>query len=184
MHSFHVLIASIGRPSLQRMIDSLSPQLRTCDHVTIVFDGVSAVPIDCSGAVFQLHVVEQRPALGSWGHGIRNAYARKLQKTDFVLHADDDDVYLPGVFDKLRVLCKSPMCLYIAKFKRSDGTIFPLQTYVKEGEIGTPCGIIPFDLNPLGTWLPRRGGDGKFYEAISRRAKFTKFLDLLIYECC
>jgi len=183
MTSFHVLIASIGRPSLQRMIDSLISQLRACDHVTVVFDGVVAIPIDCIGALFQLHTTEQSPALGSWGHGIRNTYARKIQRTDFVMHADDDDIYLPGTFDRLRELCKSRVCLYIAKFKRSNGTIFPLQTYVKEGEIGTPCGIIPFDLNPLGTWLPRRGGDGKFYEAISRKAKFIKFLDILIYEC-
>ncbi len=165
------------------MIDSLASQLRNCDHVTIVFDGVAAIPVDISGSLAQVHMIEQTPALGSWGHGIRNAYAKKLQRTDFVMHGDDDDIYLPGTFDKLRALCKSPMCLYIGKFKRSNGTIFPLQTYVKEGEIGTPCGIIPFDLNPLGTWLPRRGGDGKFYEAISRRAKFIKFLDLLMYEC-
>lgn len=184
MPSFHVLLTSIGRPSLQRMINSLINQLHSCDHVTIVFDGITAIPIDCSGASFQLHIVEQVPSLGYWGHGIRNTYAKKIQRTDFVMHADDDDIYLPGSFEKLRVLCKSPICLYIAKFKRKDGTIIPLQTYVKEGEIGTPCGIIPFDLNPLGTWLPRRGGDGKFYETISRRAKFIKFLDLIIYECC
>lgn len=165
------------------MIDSLRNQLKACDHITVIFDGVPAIPIDCSGATFQYHVVEQSPALGSWGHGIRNAYARKLIRTDFVMHADDDDMYLPGVFDMLREMCKQKLCLYIGKFKRSDGVIFPLQTYVKEGEIGTPCGIIPFDLNPLGTWLPRRGGDGKFYEAIARRAKSVRFLDLLLYEC-
>lgn len=183
MPTFHVFIASIGRRSLQRMIDSLKQQLHTCDHVTVVFDGVPAIPIDSSGSSFQLHIEEQIPALGSWGHGIRNAYARKLEKTDFVLHADDDDIYLPGSFESLRKVCRNPQALYIAKFKRSDGTIFPLQTYIKEGEIGTPCGIIPFDLNPLGVWLPRRGGDGKFYETISKRARRIQFLDIVIYEC-
>jgi hypothetical protein len=165
------------------MIDSLLPQLERGDHITIVFDGVAQIPIDCSGAKCAIHVHEEPVALGFWGHGIRNAYTRRLERTDFVMHADDDDIYLAGTFDTLRKLCRNPLALYIGKFKRQDGTIFPLQTYVKEGEIGTPCGIIPFDLNALGKWLPRRGGDGKFYEAISRRAKFIKFLDLLMYEC-
>jgi hypothetical protein len=183
MPSFHVLIASIGRSTLQSMIDSLKGQLVACDHVTVVFDGVAAIPIDCSGASFQLHVIEQSPALGFWGHGVRNTYAKRLARTDFVLHADDDDRYTSGTFDMLRRICRNPLTLYIGKFKRSDGTIFPLGTYVKEGEIGTPCGIIPFDLNPLGTWLLRRGGDGKFYEAIARRAKRIQWLDFVLYEC-
>jgi hypothetical protein len=39
-------------------------------------------------------------------------------------------------------------------------TIIPRKNTIKEGNIGTPCGIIPYDLNLKGTWLYRFGGDG------------------------
>ena len=181
MPSFHILIASIGRPSLQTMLDSLLPQLHSCDHITIVFDGIEPIPLNTKEAHCEIHIHKQMPNLGGWGHGIRNAYAKRLERTDFVMHADDDDIYTEGAFDKLRKFCRNPMFLYIAKMDKR-GTIFPLADYVKEGEIGTPCGIIPYDLNKLGTWLPRVGGDGKFYEAIARRARGIRFLQEVIYK--
>ena len=181
MPSFHILIASIGRPSLQIMLNSLLPQLRACDHVTIVFDDVEPPQLNTERAECQIHIHRQTPNLGAWGHGIRNTYAKRLEPTDFVMHADDDDIYTKGAFDQLRKLCRNPMLLYIAKMDKR-GIIFPLATYIKEGEIGTPCGIIPYQLNKLGNWLPRIGGDGKFYEGIARRAKGVRFLDAVIYK--
>lgn len=189
MPSFHILIATIGRPSLQRMIDSLLPQLKECDHITVVFDGCPVQLLDTSGCSCQIHWKEQQPALGAHGHGIRNAYGPQLEGCDFILHADDDDVYTEGAFDTLRRLCKNPNCLYIAKYQRPNGeTIPPFTGIIKENYIGTPCGIIPFDLNAVGSreqrWLLRRGGDGKFYEAIAKRAKAIKELDAVIYKVC
>jgi len=187
MPSFHVLIATTGRPSLQNMLESLIPQLRACDHISIVFDDAKAEDSpfvrkiqESATSVCKIHIHEQSPKLGSWGHGIRNEYAKRLERTDFVMHADDDDTYTENAFDTLRNLCKNSLCLYIAKMRRR-GTLYPLYDYIKEGEIGTPCGIIPYDLNRIGQWLPRVGGDGKFYETISKRAKFVKMLNHCIY---
>ena len=184
MPSFHVLIATSGRPSLQNMLYSLIPQLHACDHITIVFDGIGNIPLDISGALCQIHIKEQLPALGFWGHGIRNKTI--LERTDFVLHADDDDRYEEGAFAKLRNLCKRVDSLYIAQFKRQNGDLVPPFTgLIRENFIGTPCGIIPYDLNAWaakeGKWLLRRGGDGKFYEAIAKRAKSIKELEIVIY---
>jgi len=181
MPSFHILIASIGRPSLQNMLDSLIPQLHACDHLTIVYDGVKEVPGLRTEGLAQIHIHHQTPNLGAWGHGIRNKYAKLLERTDFVMHADDDDIYTEGSFDNLRKLCRNPTFLYIAKMNKR-GVTFPIADYIKEGEIGTPCGIIPYDLNKVGTWLPRVGGDGKFYEYIARRAKSVRFINLVIYS--
>jgi len=168
------------------MLNSLVPQLKGCDHITIVFDGCPVQILDMSGATCQIHCIEQQPALGAHGHGVRNAYGSKLERCDFILHADDDDTYADGVFDFLRKNCRNPTCLYIAKFKRTNGELIPPFTgIIKENYIGTPCGIIPYDLNARGAeqskWLPRRGGDGKFYEAIAKRAKFIRELDLVLY---
>jgi hypothetical protein len=186
MPSFHILIATIGRPCLQTMLQSLVPQLKACDHITVVFDGTPVQILDSSGAICQIHWRSQMPALGAHGHGIRNAYGSRLERCDFVLHADDDDTYPEGIFDKLRGLCKNPACLYIGKYRRQNGELIPPFTgIIKENYIGTPCGIIPYDLNVWGSaqgkWLMRRGGDGKFYEAIAKRAKFIKELDIVMY---
>jgi hypothetical protein len=170
------------------MLESLLPQLKGCDHVTIVFDGVASQPLsDLPEHSCSLHWKEQQPALGAHGHGIRNAYGSQLERCDFVLHADDDDVYVTDAFEKLRSLCRNPTWLYIAKFKRPNGELIPPFTgIIKENYIGTPCGIIPYDLNSWGAkegrWLLRRGGDGKFYESIAKRAIRIRELDIVIYH--
>ena len=178
MPSFHVLITSIGRPSLQRMVDSLLTQLHECDHLTIVYDGVKEVPVLRTEGLAQIHVHHQTPNLGAWGHGIRNKYAKKLERTDFIMHGDDDDMYLEGAFEKLRGVCANTDTLYIAKL----GNDSPPLTYIKTREIGTPNGIIPYDLNSLGYWMMCLGGDGMFYETIEEKAKSIEFLDIAIYK--
>ena len=42
--SINVLIATIGKPILQRMINSLADQLTENDCLTIVFDGHKSIP--------------------------------------------------------------------------------------------------------------------------------------------
>jgi hypothetical protein len=179
--SFHVLIATIGRPSLQRMLDSLLPQLQDCDHVTIVFDNVNVPKLNIDGAKCQIHIIHQSPKLGFYGHGIRNKYADKLERTNFVMHADDDDIYTMYAFDELRKLCINSSSLYIAKMKGVCGNLIPSRNHIEIGNIGTPCGIIPYDLNLYGIWQPEYGGDGHFYKEIEYKANKILFLDTIIY---
>ncbi len=104
--TFHILITSIGRPQLVRQINSLIPQLNENDHITIVFDGVDIMKLDTKKAKCKIHLYKENKKLGFWGHAIRNKYAKLIEKTDFVLHADDDDYYLDNVFNRLRKKCK------------------------------------------------------------------------------
>ena len=39
-HSFHVLLATIGKPSIFNILATLKKQLHKCDYLTIVFDGI------------------------------------------------------------------------------------------------------------------------------------------------
>ena len=41
--TFHILICSIGRPSLKIILDSLKNQLSADDAITIIFDGPEAL---------------------------------------------------------------------------------------------------------------------------------------------
>jgi len=183
MKTFHVLIATIGRPSLQRMLDSLSSQLLPCDHLTVVFDGQGwdGQTFDTGKFVCQVHMIHQTPNLGHWGHVIRNKYAKRLEKTDFVMHADDDDYYAEGTFDYLREACTDTSCLYIAHVRHNEHYSKINSEKIKYGDIGTPSGIIPYELNTKGFWRATLGGDGYFYEEIGKLAR-VEFLDRVIYH--
>lgn len=170
------------------MLKSLENQLNKEDCLTIIFDVVKPIQ-EVYGFNFKckLKIIHQKENLGARvGETIREFYKNKLEERDFIMHADDDDEYLPGSFDKLRKKCKDKNCLYIAKmsFIPFENRYVPtdINNIFKGGNIGTPNGIIPFNLNKIGKWGQRHGGDGKFYINISKRCKRFEFLDILIYQ--
>ena len=191
--TFHILISTAGRPALRRMLDSLRNELTKNDAITIVFDGENALQQSgfCEdwirGHLSTIHVVEQQPNLGFWGHGVRNKYQSMLEtRTTFVMNADDDDEYIPGSFQKLRLLCKHDHTLYIAKFivkkPRSD-VIVPSQfNSITKNNIGTPCGIIPFNIAGQSSWELCYGGDFSYYEHLQTKVQDIQFLNVIIYR--
>jgi hypothetical protein len=184
-NTFNVLIATIGRPTLQRMLNSLSPQLNEDDCLTVVFDGHETPPIfDYSEFKCKVNIHCESQALGYWGHGIRNKYDSLLEKRDFVMHADDDDVYLENAFEELRKLCIDKTTLYISRMTLGyNGRVIPCRSSNSfwTGNIGTPCGIIPYNLNLQGNWAEGYGGDCKFYQSLEQTGVNIKFLDNVIY---
>jgi hypothetical protein len=188
MKTFNILIATIGRPTLLRLLASLRGQMTSDDCVTVVFDGVKSTllsPEFIESFPCRLIVFEEPQQLGAFGHGVRNKYAGLLERRDFVMHADDDDMYNIGAFSELRQLCTDPSTLYLAQFINCASKIkIPRDgsTVIRHGHIGTPCGIIPYDLNSKGEWAMKNGGDGEFYEALSKSALGSVvFLNRVIY---
>lgn len=189
--TFHILIATDGRPSLKNMLDSLKPELNSSDAITIVFDGEDALKKSefknewLEGHKSKINIIEQIPNLGFWGHGIRNKYQGILEpKTTFIMNADDDDVYIGGSFGELRNACTSPNILYIAKLyvAKSNKILPPSNSNViAKSQIGTPSGIIPFDIAAKSTWKNEYGGDFNYYNALQHVAPI-KFLDNVIYK--
>ena len=183
MPTFNILIATVGRPTLQRMLNSLKPQLEEEDCLTIVFDGKSKIPtFNTSGFKCKVNQYCEPVALGFWGHSIRNKYASLLEKRDFIMHADDDDYYYSNVFPDLRTLCVETNTLYIAKMRYNGGIELPKGNCIAICNIGTPCGIIPYDLNMKGTWASEYGGDGRFYEQLARTGTAVSYLSTVIYH--
>lgn len=183
-NSFNVLIATVGRPTLQNMLDSLSPQLSPKDCLTLVFDGHSKIPLEFNFSNFKCKVVKfcEPIALGYWGHGIRNKYAALIKKRDFIMHADDDDMYDPDAFKVVRNICIDRSTLYVFKMKLSESFVFPEKHTVRENNIGTPLGVIPYELNNKGVWLYRYGGDGSFYEQIAHQNKNIIYSNFPFYN--
>lgn len=188
--TFHVLIRSGGRPSVKRMLDSLRPQLVAGDAVTLVFDGPAAFeksgysPSWIKGFHSKVNVITHPTNLGHWGHGIANEYQGKLApETTFVMHADDDDQYLPGAFDILRKKCVNPECLYIARMRNKDGLVIPRDSGpLRFANIGTPNGIIPFSKRDEAKWGLHFGGDFNYYLGLSSKVKCIEHIIDVIYE--
>lgn len=188
--TFHVLIATGGRPELRNMIDSLRDELENGDALTIVFDGPTArskCKMDSSwfnGFKAKVNLIDQNPNLGFWGHGIRNEYQHKLTpKTTFVMHADDDDSYYPGSFEKLRKICTDPDNLYITKMLSDKGEVIPrANNRIERNNIGTPNGIVPFAISGSSRWEHKYGGDFDYYNGIKDHVKDVVHTNLLIYK--
>jgi hypothetical protein len=180
--TINILIATIGRPTLQNMLNSLVNQLNENDCLTIVYDGHTSIPyfniLNFKCKVLQYFEPE---ALKFWGHGIRNKYASLLEKTDFVMHADDDDIYLPNSINMIRNNFCDNNVLYIYKILLNNQH-FPFFHNIKSVNIGTPNGIIPYDLNIKGDWGYLYGGDGMFYESIKDHAKYINYYNDVIYS--
>jgi hypothetical protein len=190
--SFHVVIATAGRPQLEAMINSLKGELNDTDGLTIIFDGKSAKKNSgfsekwVEGIRAQFHVIEQVPGLKHYGHGSLNKYARHVKPvTTFVTFADDDDTYVAGSFDILRKKCTNPETLYIAKMKIVEKNLILPDMGLKEivvNHIGKPNGIVPYkDVGKAEFGLNGYAGDFEYYKSLKDKVANIVFLDDIIY---
>lgn len=168
--SISILIASTGRPTLQRLLDSLKYQLHENDFIYIVVDGneyrekVDVILEQFTGYKCNLEVRYEEKNLGFWGHSIRNKHQGSL-KGDYILHADDDDAYTLCAMDFVRSgIAEHPGKMLVFKMCHSDFRDYVwAQEEVRPGNIGTPNGVIPNIPERMGYWEEEPGGDSDFY---------------------
>jgi hypothetical protein len=109
--------------------------------------------------------------LGFWGHGIRNKYQNNLCG-DFIINADDDDIFTPDAFELIRKHAVDSTKLYIFKEATPFGTTVWQNEWLGSGKpmavgaISTVCGVIP-NIKILPDWGLFYGGDGQFYVDIT-----------------
>lgn len=181
MISLNVILTTIGRESLKRMLGSLVNQLNENDYLTIISDdkhgyvGSLWSSFDFKCAV--IHIANP-VSLGYWGHGSRNKWQNKLPGT-FLLNADDDDRYTDGAFDKIREAAKEQK-LYIFKHEDNRNFAWSIAGTVDLGNIGTSCGVIP-NTNDLPEWKLVYGGDADFYKQLATM-KECEWVDHVIYK--
>lgn len=182
--SINVLLTTIGRQELPRMLNSLVNQLQAQDFLTVVTDRnpdfVHATISNYNWACPVTHIINPIP-LGYWGHGSRNKYQNSLPG-DYIMNGDDDDRYADGAFDIIRnAIGENKLYLFKHKAVINGNESFAwFHKEVREGNIGTSCGVIP-NTRDLPEWLPRYGGDGAFYEQLAAR-KEVVWCDHIIYK--
>ena len=189
--SLSLLLTTIGRPDLKKMLDSIVSQAKDIDYLTVVVDGPEYE--EAARAIWEpmkdqfkcnCQFIVHPENLGYWGHPLRNFYQKNLQG-DFILHCDDDDYYLEGALDKIREVCVDKNLMYVFKmWIGPNGNKRWLSKRVVMGNIGTPMGIIPNNPSIMGNWKNFVGGDGKFFEQTLSNlggASNARFVDFFIY---
>lgn len=98
--SVSIVIPTLGRQTLWRMIESLKLQLQPGDELIVVADGDESrdrCKPDVPGIRYETHVDPQ----SCYGNAQRN-YGRSLARGTAVWFCDDDDIALPGALDAIR----------------------------------------------------------------------------------
>jgi glycosyltransferase involved in cell wall biosynthesis len=132
-----VLVPSMGRPTLQRTIDSILPQLNMADQLLIDING------DCP-----------------WGGAARNRMMNAADG-DAICFMDDDDIYLPDAFKTIRVrFAEAPTRVHIFKMRYADGRELWIDEHVYEGNVSTQMVVVPNEATP--GWTDRYQGDLDF----------------------
>ena len=181
--SFHILMATMGKESIFKMLDSLKKQLRKNDYLTIVFDGPELPNVDkikqfTSDFNCKVNVIVEDTNLGYWGHAIRNKHNQL--PGDFVFHIDDDDNIASDCMETLRKTCKNQNTIYIFKMNNKGDIIWNTKEIIL-GEIGTPMGIIPVKLNSTSVFTYKYGGDYDFYKKLEENGNQIEYVDKVIY---
>ena len=183
--SIHVLLATIGKKCIFKILMSLVNQLHENDYLTIVFDALDRDNIlnDVKNMKnffkCKINIIFEEKSLGYWGHGIRNKYVDL--EGDFVYHVDDDDDLYEDSFNKIRKHCKNKKIIYIFKIKLENNTIVWDKKKIKLSKISTQSGVIPIEINKTGYWQLRYGGDFDYYNDLSKKNNIV-FIDELIYK--
>jgi hypothetical protein len=160
-----VLIPTVGRPSLARMLQSMREQdLAAGDEVLLVSDDHhdDAAATWAAAGLPGRHVPLSDGPHRDWGHTPRNR-AHALVRAHYLLHADDDDVLLPGALARVRgALRDHPKDFHLFPFVRHrDRHLVGSERVLAHGHIGTPNLVHPIGI-PLGRWGTAHGGDAAF----------------------
>jgi hypothetical protein len=172
--SFTVFLTTIGRPTLRRMLNSLVNQLTALDYLYIAIDGEDSVAdtksilSDYEGK-WQCHliIIEHKTNLGYWGHSLRNYYQKQLEG-DYILHADDDNIYVDGAFDLIRKLVIHRYHLYVFQVEINKGHIVPQPDQIEINNIDTACGVVANLPHYFEEWKLCRGGDYNFWSSTAK----------------
>lgn len=160
-----ILIATAGRPTLDRTLRSIAAQdLRGDDEVLLVHDG-----LDCEQArhLWRRYRLPGRFAAlsdgphGDWGHTPRNRMMSEA-RGDYLMHLDDDDALAPDAVATVRsAAVAEPGDLFMFRMRYANGFTLWGDKAIRIGNVGTPMFVHPAAAT-FGTWLPEYGGDGNF----------------------
>ena len=155
-----IVIPTQGRETLQRAMESCWSQMAPQDELIIVVDRYEMPTFHQRFTHPQTMVLNYDAGHHCWGHCQLN-YGLSIARADYILCQDDDDIYAPGAFDRIRSAIdalKQPRPL-LFRFQSWFGPIFWDEPGVaRESHIGGHSAVFPND-ERLGRFTCRYAGD-------------------------
>jgi glycosyltransferase involved in cell wall biosynthesis len=159
-----LIIPSIGRPLLKRLLDQVLPQLWEDDEILVVGDGPQpSAQAMAEGLDPRIRYYEYGPTR-CWGHQQRN-WAMLVADKTHIMFLDDDDESRPGAFNVIReVAARHPDKLLIFKTLHQGSPIWK-EPEIRVTNVSTQCFVVPNIPERFGTWGSRYAGDFDFIES-------------------
>lgn len=159
-----ILVATIGRPTLERTLQSITSETRPGDQVIVI--GATQAIGDRALAYGCTFV--KAPPGNDWG-GSERTVGIHHATGDYVAFLDDDDVYLPGwraAMDNAMVNHPGRPIIFKMHIAWTGGTLWA-DPVLRMGNVGTPMLFLPNDARTKrGQWGRKYGGDFKFIESL------------------
>ncbi len=158
-----IIVPTVGRPSLMRLLEELQPDLGDHDEVLVIGDG----PQEKAAWIVSTFVDPRMRYLpGPETHCFGNAqrqYGMTQAMGSHLCFFDDDDQVLTGGLRILQVLAtKRPNTFTLTRMLDKHGLLLWRKPEVVQGNVSTQMILCPNDRAKLGQWGARYEGDCDF----------------------
>lgn len=159
--TFSIMIPTIGRAMLDRVLGQLAPQTADGDEILVVGDGRQPEAQEmASRHGGRVKYMEHGPD-HCWGHPQRN-WAMPLARGSHLMSMDDDDESLPGALSAVRAaVAAAPDSVHAFRIHHKGGLIWA-ERAVYMGNLSTQNFVVPNVPARLGRWGRRYEGDFDF----------------------
>lgn len=159
-----VLVATLGRPTLERALTSITSQTKEGDQVLVI----GATPeIEARAKAAGCDFVQCPPG-NNWG-GREREVGLQHATGEYVAFLDDDDIYFPDALDAMHAAMKThpgQATIFKMHIAWTDGYLWTDPVLVM-GNVGTPMVLLPnTPLVRRGRWGMDYGNDFGYLESI------------------
>lgn len=186
-----VIVPTIGRPTLERTIESIRSQEPDSDKVEIVlvgdsFNGTYKLALDDlirSERVWHERYAEHDGGIHAWGHPQRQ-HGQSIARGQWLWWLQDDDVATPGSLAVIRTAIElngqAPL-LFKVHQHHGGRTIWQTEE-IKRGNVDADCIVCPNDQSKLGRWGMGYDGDCQFIRETVTNFGDVRWLAAVIAE--
>lgn len=160
-----VLVATAGRPTLERALDSIASQLNPADQLIVIAETDAILG---RAAKYGATLV-QSPRGNDWGASER-AVGIQHAIGDYVAFLDDDDIWTPGAREAIEqeivthdgrpIICRMQIAATGELLWRDGCRI------ARMGNMGTPMMVLPLARAKAGRWGRRYGNDFEYWASM------------------
>ena len=177
-HSLSILIPTIGRSELARLLSELVPQLLSCDEILVIGDGPQPLARAMADVDPRVRYLEHGPD-HCWGHPQRN-WAMPLARGAYLMSFDDDDRVAPRALERVRGAMADHPGRPLMFREYHEGSVIWSTRSVALGNVSTQMIVVPNVPERLGKWGSRYEGDYDFIQ--STLALYAAGVDALVWR--